>query len=264
MIESRADPGPGPVERQPHDAGSPWWTVHVARYRHAASLVRGGRVLDIACGTGYGLTLLGERARVVGVDLDAAAALTAREQAGKPVLLGDGRKLPFSDRSFDAIVSFETIEHLQHRDRFVSELARVLTDSGILILSTPNANHTKPIEGRPRNPFHVHEYSPEELVSELGAHFESVMLSGQVLDERYLIPPLWDEQEELAANGGRSRVLAWRALAKLPRRLGNAGSRWLLRQPLFPSSQDYRFDESAVETAPVLLALCRSRGRDET
>jgi len=244
------------VERQSAERRSAWWTVHVARYRHALQFVEGHRVLDIACGTGYGLSVLRERvSAVVGVDFDITAIADAKTRAN--VLLGDGRKLPFRNACFDAVVSFETIEHMDNRDRFVSEIARVLTDSGILILSTPNANHTKPIDGRPTNPFHIHEYTPDELSSELGKHFVSVQLMGQVLDSNFRVPPLWDEQEALAANGGRSRVLAWRALAKLPQRVGNAGSRWFWRHPLFPSVKDYRFLEAEVEEAPVLFALCR-------
>ncbi len=251
---------PGPVERQSVEPGSVWWTVHVARYRHALDFVEGKRVLDIACGTGYGLSMLRERAReVVGVDVDVTAITDAKTWAHADVLLGDGRKLPFRNACFDAVVSFETIEHVDDRYRFVSEISRVLTDSGILILSTPNANHTKPIDGKPRNPFHVHEYKPQELAGELGKHFGSVQLMGQVLDSRFRVPPLWDEQEALAANGGRSHVLAWRALAKLPHRMGNAGSRWLWRQPMFPSVEDYRFLESQVDEAPVLVAVCRRR-----
>lgn len=249
----------GAVERQAAESDSPWWTVHMARYRHALDLVRGGRVLDIACGTGYGLSVLAEHAQVVGVDVDASAAMTARDHTGERVLLGDGRKLPFRDRSFDVVVSFETIEHFHHRDRFVSELARVLTASGVLILSTPNANHTKPVDGKPRNPFHVHEYTPAELESELRREFGSVQMRGQVLDSRFRIPPMWDEQQELAANGRRVQVLTWRALAKFPRRLGEAGSQWLWRQPLFPTVADYRFLESEVTHAPGLVAVCRRR-----
>lgn len=247
----------GPVERQAAKHGSAWWTVHVARYRHALDFVQGRRVLDIACGTGYGLSMLRERAHtVVGADVDVSAAAGAKTRAGTEVVLADGRELPFRNGSFDAVVSFETIEHVENRSRFVSELARVLTDSGILILSTPNANHTKPVDGRPKNPFHVHEYDPQELTNELGGYFGSVQLTGQVLDSRFRVPPMWDEQEELAANGGRSHVLVWRALAKLPESVGNAGSRWLWRQPLFPDVEDYRFVESRVESAPVLFAVC--------
>ncbi len=223
---------------------------------------RGGRCTSRATTTpspsfAAGVYSTSRAVRVTGYRCCAGARGSRRADAcGKRVLVGAGRKLPFVEQSFDAVVSFETIEHFDHRDRFVAELARVLTDSGILILSTPNANHSQPVDGKPRNPFHVHEYTPEELSRELEKQFDSVHLMGQVLDSRFRVPPLNDEQRALAARGGRASVLAWRALAKLPGRMGNVGSQWLWRQPLFPSVTDYRFLESQVE-APILVALCK-------
>ena len=73
--------------------------------------VEGKLVLDIACGTGYGIGLLRSRAKFVcGVDIDAKAADEARAECGDnaSVLLGNGLGLPFGDDSFDLITSFET------------------------------------------------------------------------------------------------------------------------------------------------------------
>jgi len=256
----------GPVERQGIDPGSPWWTIHVARYRYARSSLEGLRVLDIACGTGYGLDELSDTARMlVGVDVDVAAAKSTRElisdRTAHAAIVANGASLPFADGSFDAVLSFETIEHLGHRSGFISELARVLEPEGFLLLSTPNANHTRPRDGVPRNPYHIHEYTPGELRAELAPSFASVEMYGQVLDPSFRIPPLWDEQEELGGTGGRARVLLWRALAKLPPKLGERASLPLLGQPLFPGPDDYHFRASEVERAPVLLALCRGRVR---
>src|SRR5687767_14928496 len=105
------------------DAGrlSPYWGEHVARYLFALQLVGTGTVLDIACGTGYGLALLKEKGNyVVGVDVDPEAAIQARAECGDSacVLLGDGLCLPFADSSFDTVTSFETLEHLHERGRF--------------------------------------------------------------------------------------------------------------------------------------------------
>jgi SAM-dependent methyltransferase len=259
-----APSGAGVDERQGLDPSTPWWGVHVARYAFARTFVESRRVLDVACGTGYGLALLHEtRARVVGVDVALEAARAAR--AAHPearVLAADGMKLPFADRSFEAVVSFETIEHLEDRGRFLAELARVLQDDGLLILSTPNANHTRPRNGKPRNPYHLHEYSDEELGRELRLRFGSVRVLGQYLDPAFGVPPFWDEQEKLAREGGRSAVLLWRALEKLPRSLGNLGSRALWGHRLVPEAGDYRFDESAAPSAPVLVALCRDPIRE--
>ncbi len=243
-------------------AGSPWWVLHVARYLFAQSQVEGRLTLDIACGTGYGLPILQESARkVIGVELDPRAAREANQAvSGSPasIIMADGCRLPFAEETFDAITSFETIEHLEERPRFVGELHRVLKSDGICVFSTPNANHTRPVNGKPRNPYHVHEYTPQELLAELRDYFGEVRMLGQSLDERFRIPPFWDEQERLKKSGSmRPHVMLWRALNKLPFPGRDQLSRVLWGQPFCPVESDYHFSEKGVETAPVLVALCR-------
>src|SRR5258706_9966452 len=117
---ARSGPGAG-------DA-SPWWGVHASRYLFAAPMIRGRRVLDIACGTGYGLEILAAEARaVVGVDADWEAVRVAVRgpHAPRAIVLGDGARLPFPPATFDAITSFETLEHLERPDGFLAELARL-------------------------------------------------------------------------------------------------------------------------------------------
>ena len=241
---------------------SPWWGVHAARYLFARPQVTGRRTLDIACGTGYGLALLRSQvSQIVGVDLDFSAVRKAKAAAGAgaaAVMVADGCRLPFPDATFEVITSFETIEHLEARREFLAELKRVLAPDGLCLLSTPNANHTEPINGRPRNPHHIYEYTPEELRAELDQHFAEVRLLGQTLDARFLIPPFVDEQEKLAKNPRlRVHILLWRVLNKLPFKGRDRLSRALWGQPFCPSEMDYRFTENSVETAPVLVALCR-------
>jgi len=239
---------------------SPWWGVHASRYGFAGAYVADRSVLDIACGTGYGMALLRSRARgVVGVDADLdAVRAAARVEGGGPALVGDGTRLPFGDRAFDAVTSFETLEHLDDRERFLSELRRVLTPDGVCVLSTPNANYTEPVDGRPRNPFHVHEYTPEELEGALRRHFARVDMLGQELDPRFAISPFWDDQQRLSRRVPvQLKLLAWRVLNRLPRLMGDALARLVLGQPLVPGAQDYRFSPRNVAMAPVLVAVCR-------
>ncbi len=252
------------VARSGPEAGaqSPWWGVHASRYLFAAPMVRGRRVLDIACGTGYGLEILaGEARAVVGVDADweAVRAAVRGEHAPRAIVLGDGARLPFPPATFDAITSFETLEHLEQRDGFLAELARVLRPDGVCILSTPNANYTQPVDGRPRNPFHVHEYTPQELRDALGRRFTSVEMLGQEMDHRFAISPFWDDQQRLPRRTSvQARLLAWKVFNRLPRAIGDALSRVLLGQPLVPTEHDYRFSAATVAGAPVLVAICRT------
>ncbi len=253
----------GPAERQEIDPTSPWWGIHLARYRFATSHVEGRRVLDVACGSGYGLAvLLKARARwVAGVDLNPGAARKAQaELRGGPgqVIVADGCKLPFADESFDVITSFETLEHLEHRKRFLAEVRRVLTPDGLCILSTPNAKYTLPQNGQPRNPYHIHEYTPEELTVELGDYFSSMEILGQSLDSRFTISPFREDQQRLPRTFRvQVRLLVWRVLSKFPSKLRNRLSKTLLGHELLPGESDYQFSSITVEKAPVTVALCR-------
>ena len=146
---------------------------HLLRYHAAAPLVAGRRVLDAACGEGYGAAILAGIAReVVGLDLSAAAVRHAQttyadasSAAGRlSFVTGTIPELPFPDASFDAVVSFETIEHVdaEAQRRFVGEIVRVLKPDGLLIISTPNRINYSERPGQ-RNPFHRHELDPEEF-----------------------------------------------------------------------------------------------------
>src|SRR3954454_22055662 len=137
---------------------------HLARYRLAARLAQGRRVLDAACGEGYGSVLLDEAGakEVVGVDLDPATVAHAREVHGIACVEAYVADLPFDDGSFDLVVSFETIEHTEEPERALDEFARVLTAAGLLIISTPNAH-----EYLDENPYHVREYTSSEFIDAL-------------------------------------------------------------------------------------------------
>jgi glycosyltransferase involved in cell wall biosynthesis len=156
---------------------------HLHRYSLAAALV-GGRVLDLGCGVGYGSRLLaGAAQRVVGIDSSLPAVALASEEYAAPnldYLVGDVRALPLAAASFDWVVCFELIEHLQEGEEVVAEIARVLADDGKLLLSTPN----RPLYSEARNysnPFHVREFDIEELRALLARQFEDVVLFGQRL-----------------------------------------------------------------------------------
>lgn len=242
---------------------SPWWGVHVARYQFAKPHVSDCLVLDIACGTGYGLPILQTRARsVVGVDLDLEAIKKARSSVGQgkeQFVAADGCGLPFPDATFDAITSFETLEHLAARGKFLAELRRVLKPQGLCIISTPNANYTRPENGKPRNPHHVFEYNPTQLQEELQSHFSEIVLLGQTLNPRFVMSPFIDDQQRMPRSAGSlGRIALWRIINKLPLGIRDHFSNALWGHPLFPGDMDYCFSNSTVKDAPVLVALCRN------
>ena len=251
------------INKSERRSQSPYWGHHVARYQFAAPYVAGSLVLDVACGTGFGLPVLQQKARlVVGSDIEFSAALKAQAETVNEratIVVSDGCKLPFDDGSFDAITSFETLEHLEDRNGFLRELRRVLAPEGLCIISTPNANHTRPVNGKPRNPFHVFEYNPAELLTELGQHFGQIELFGQVLNSRFVISPFIEDQERLPRTPrAQARLLIWRVINKMPANVRDRLSESVWGHPLYPGDTDYDFCPSTVEAAPVLVALCRN------
>ncbi len=243
---------------------SPYWGEHTARYSFALSFVKNKNVLDIACGTGYGLAFLKQEAEsVTGVDVDAEAARQALGECDSDktrVLLGDGINLPFQGESFDVVTSFETLEHLHTRSEFLAELKRVLTPDGTLLLSTPNANYTKPVNGKPANPFHIFEYKPDELRAELEGHFKIEEFLGQTLDEKIKIPPFEDAQTRLPKDlATQTRLFGWRCFNKIPLNLRENLSQKIWKKPFYPTGKDYYFSAETIDFAPVLLAVCKKK-----
>lgn len=163
----------------PEDAHARTFWEHVERYRFAAQFVRAKRVLDIACGEGFGAAGLARAgaASVIGVDISPAACDHARRKYQLDARVGDAHAIPLPERSVDVVTSFETIEHVADPGQFIEECARVLVPGGTLIVSTPN----RPVynaEGT-SNPFHVRELDEQEFVALLQARFKSVRLFTQ-------------------------------------------------------------------------------------
>jgi SAM-dependent methyltransferase len=157
---------------------------HFHRYAFARELVAGRRVLDAACGEGYGSVLLAASATAVtGVDRseESIAHAHSRYQAANlDFQAADCMDLPYADDHFDCVVSFETLEHLADHDRLMREFRRVLQPDGFLLLSSPDkAVYSEKQQNR--NEFHVRELYRDELENLLGEHFPAYRLYGQKL-----------------------------------------------------------------------------------
>lgn len=158
---------------------------HWHRYAFAQPLAAGRRVLDVACGEGYGAALLaGTAASVLGVDCAAEAVAHARARYPHPRLrfeVDDATRLDgVADASIDLVVSFETLEHLADHDGLLAALARVLAPGGLLLLSTPDRRTYSELPGH-HNPHHVRELDRAEFEALLARHFPCVRLYGQRL-----------------------------------------------------------------------------------
>ena len=176
------------------------WYEHWHRYQFAGELASGKRVLDAACGEGYGSALLAATASsVVGMDIADSAVQHARLRYGHLANLtfeqGDCTALAPVEIPYDLIVSFETLEHVAAQQALVAGFAQALADDGLLLISSPDKRSYSDATGF-RNEFHVRELYRDELLALLGAHFPSVRLFGQKLLFQSVI---WDEHQ--AGNG---------------------------------------------------------------
>ncbi|WP_367159393.1 methyltransferase domain-containing protein [Kozakia baliensis] len=155
---------------------------HLHRYLLARDFCRGKSVLDIASGEGYGSALLAQTAQnVIGIDINESAVAHARKEfvgGNLKYIIGNAQEISLEDDSIDVIVSFETIEHLENQDKFLSEVKRLLRKDGLLILSTPDKNIYSG-EGRPSNPFHIHEMSFDDFEKKLSSLFSHVSFLNQ-------------------------------------------------------------------------------------
>jgi 2-polyprenyl-3-methyl-5-hydroxy-6-metoxy-1,4-benzoquinol methylase len=165
----------------PEAAQSATFWEHVYRYRFAVPFATGKRVLDVACGEGYGAAALSRHgaASVVGVDISPETCAHARSKYGVDVRCGDATHLPFQDGSFDVVVSFETIEHLSDPAAFLRECSRVLTAGGRLVLSTPNGPVYR--QHCPDNPYHCAEMTLREFTATVSTVFPAYVAYGQIL-----------------------------------------------------------------------------------
>ena len=159
------------------------WVEHWHRYHSAARWCEGKRVLDVACGEGYGAALLARHAsHVTGVDISAQAVEHAKKRyatlANAHFMCASCTSLPLDEASVDVAVTFETLEHIAEQADFLAELARVLKPDGVLILSCPNKLEYSDKRGF-ANEFHVKELYRDELASRVGAHFGELAWYGQ-------------------------------------------------------------------------------------
>ena len=164
---------------------------HMARYEFAAAHAKGKCLLDIACGAGYGSSMLKKAGaqRVYGLDLSEEAVSYAREHYASQDLtfmVGDAEDLSCPEK-VDVVVSFETIEHLNYPDHFLAGAVRCLSDSGLAIISTP-IRRKGSLEDKPLNPHHLREWNKAEFTDMLGEYFRDVTLFGQYSYEKRWYP----------------------------------------------------------------------------
>jgi len=252
-------------ERNLPTGGSPEDSISRERHRFAYEfaaqrLTSTDDVLDVGCGEGYGAPiLLGSGKTYVGIDLSEAVVGEARRNFGSDRARFtdfDGARVPFGDDAFDAVVSFQVIEHVADVSAYLTEIQRVLRPTGWVMFTTPNRLLRLGPDERPWNRFHLREYDPQGLADDLARSFPNV----QVLGVR--ASPEAEAIETARVQRAR-RWARWDVLG-LRNRLPGALNEWARRvvgsigkasgeaiDPMFYTADD-------AERALDLLAVCTS------
>lgn len=243
------------VERIDDSMPKHYFSEHLARYAFIRDkLPLSSRVLDLGCGVGYGCRSVCEgTSALVGLDISLDAILKARAIYSHPkieYMVARGESLPLRDRSFNAVISFEVIEHIsqEHQSFYLSEIVRVLTYNGLAFFSTPNRQFTS---GR-ANPYHLKEFYFDELKAALSEHFPVVSLYGQTCSSA---------AASVYRGKTASRVRKVKEFLGVQFMLPHWAKR-LLERCLTGSTmtnveiQDYRFVEQPVDECEVFLAVC--------
>lgn len=172
------------------EEGNIWMKLeHCGRYLFARDQIKARgleTVLDIACAEGYGLELLEEYGlKTFGADINRNYLKTAeaRSTAVLRELDVDNDEWPYAFRDLDAVVCFETIEHVHDPERLMRNLSGSLKAGGLLLLSVPSEEYEKTDEnGINFDPFHLNIFTREEILRMLDTNgFELEGIYGQAL-----------------------------------------------------------------------------------
>jgi len=164
--------------------------THMGRYDFVRQFVdESDIIVDAACGIGYGAKYLSQKcSKVCAIDLsENCLDLGKRYYSDDKIqwLKEDVTSLPLADDSVDCYVSMETFEHLPAPVQLIKEMRRVVKKDGVGFISTPNGQ--SPRRKMINNPYHVKEYSHEELRKICGRYFKNInfygMSSGKIMVE---------------------------------------------------------------------------------
>lgn len=163
-----------------NDNRDAFYWEHITRYNFAKPYIKDKKVLDLGCGTGYGSSEIIKigAANVVGIDISEKAIDFAQKNFRHKRIsfqVADATSLPFKNKSFDTILSFEVIEHIKNYQLFLDEAFRVLKKGGYFIFSTPNAKQFR----TKTSAYHFKEFTGRELQNIFSRRKLKLTLFGQ-------------------------------------------------------------------------------------
>ena len=173
-----------------------WYRRHLVVYEWIAQRCQGKKVVDLACGEGYGSDLLARQAEsVIGVDANPEAYEHARLRYQRPNLEFRRELVEEFDQPCDAVVFCQTIEHIHEPGKLLDRIAEL---APVAYITTPNRLTLAP-EGAEKsdNPWHIREYDALEYRDLLEDSFDRVKVlglfhSGKLRLHEYALKLGWD------------------------------------------------------------------------
>ena len=182
--------------------------THLKSYALTEEFTRDKTVLDLGCGEGYGSQVMARWAReIVACDVSEESIQFAKRKYPHSniefVFMESSDNLPqnLTANPFDAVVSFQVIEHIHDDNAFIRQVAGLLKPEGIFFLTTPNASVRLLPFQNPWNQFHIREYNFCQLKKLLTPYFDEVQIFGMGASHRLL------EKEEHRVR--RNQWLLW-------------------------------------------------------
>jgi len=228
---------------------------HFDRYKFAGQYLQSSFiVVDASCGTGYGSEIIsGLSKKVIGLDLSDHALAWAKAHHSKSNIEFKKADLnghiDISSDSVDAIVSFETLEHVEKQEMMLGEFKRILKPGGILILSSPDKDITS--EARFKNRFHIHELSKNEFVGILQKFFT---IEGIYTQSKFCKQPFYKDMIKIVITKLdilrlRPRIARWLGLTSKVHKAFSASQFTPIQRTTIDAKND----------SFVLIAVCRKR-----
>ena len=248
-------------ERQEQNKNTPWWGEHVHRYNTTLQyILSSDKVLDIACGNGFGSYILSQKTNniVIGGDITKETVAECTDsyanQKNLQFRVVDGTDIQFEHNYFDKIVSFETIEHTAKYKEMLLEFYRTLKNGGVAIISTPNIIINSPT-GKVLNPFHTQEFTLDELSNILNSSFDDVTIFGQKYI-RYNKKTVRNKIGQFIEN-----IFYLKGIRKLPLSIQNIFINAIINKDMYPLPDDYDLviERSEILKCKTFVAVCKKK-----
>jgi SAM-dependent methyltransferase len=154
------------------------WMITVEGLREVAPLTR-GKLLDVGCGDKPYVSIFEPYVdEYIGIERETTFGLTrASDRATGPDLYYDGKRLPFSDDSFDTVLNVQVLEHTPRPQELMDEMARVLKRDGLLIVAAPFAFR---LHEEPHDYFRYSPHGLRDLCTRAGLEVTAVRAQGSL------------------------------------------------------------------------------------